>query len=383
MKENAPWAPGFIVVSMIVMFAFFTRGAHPLVAGMSKTGHGGKHAIEYSLAWLLCMNSLVKLVVCLIALPIQYSKTEPGKDRDALIAFNFKTYLCYSFPAVMYQISDVAYVLMLVVMNPALGLPMASLKILATGILVHSFAATSFGKDIFKKLNDIQWIAVILLLIGVVLTTPMGEQVKGKESAMGNVTLGLVWAIVYSTCSALANVGTELLFKKTLSPKSRLTQGLLIQNIQLYSWASAVCLAYMFIKEGKEVLAKGPFHDFNSWTWGLLILDAFGGLGASLVFKYLNNITFLFINVATMVAATLISVPLFKFDFSGSFIVALVIITLATYLYKRVEIMATASDLWDHYMGIAGLRRACSCRRRCGKGRNTAQADAKRQPSVA
>ena len=31
-----------------------------------------------------------------------------------------------------------------------------------------------------------------------------------------------------------------------------------------YSWYFVVCLAYMFFKEGREVLTKGPFHHFNS-----------------------------------------------------------------------------------------------------------------------
>ena len=70
-QEKAPWAPGVSIVFMIVIFAFLIRGAYPIMAGMSKSGHGGKHAIEYSLAWLLCLNSLVKLVMFSCALPFQ------------------------------------------------------------------------------------------------------------------------------------------------------------------------------------------------------------------------------------------------------------------------------------------------------------------------
>lgn len=369
----APWAPSFMMVCLIVVFAFLTRAGHPLIAGMSKgNGTGGKHEILYSLAWLLVLNSLLKLIVCGIALPIQY-KVTPANERANLVAWETKTFFYYLVPAVLYQVSDVAYVLMLVVMNPALGLPMASLKILATGILVHVFSKFKFGRHIFNPLNDIQWIALGLLLVGVVLTTPMGkvDPKSDKGDAMGNVGLGFIWALVYSVASALANVGTELLFKRALEEEgeddeeaqvrveARVTQGLLLQNIQLYFWATIVCLAYMFIKEGRDIVAKGPFHDFNAWVWGLLILDSCGGLIASLVFKYLNNITFLFINVACMVAATLLSVPLFKFDFSATFAVALVVIFLATYLYKREDILETAKRLWNFYVSSVGLTGLC------------------------
>jgi UDP-sugar transporter A1/2/3 len=380
------YVPGFGILCFIVIFAFLTRGAHPLIAGMSKgSDKGGKHDIAYSLAWLLCLNSIIKLVICAIALPIQHGLTSEGPGKRALVQFDTKTFFAYSLPAVFYQISDVAYVMMLVVMNPALGPPMASLKILFTGVFVHSLAVTSLGRGIFPTLNDVQWIALGLLLIGVVLTTPMGKVSSSKtggagaesdkESNLGNIGLGLICAVVYSSASALANVGTELLFKKALTSeveevdeesgeivkkkKAAAVQGLLLQNIQLYAWATVVCIAYMFAKEGAAIISKGPFHDFSGWVWALLILDSFGGLGASLVFKYLNNITFLFINVACMLASTLLSVPLFKFDFTPQFGVAIVVIFISMYLYKRGAIKETAVRLWNHYMTSFGLGSKC------------------------
>ena len=81
-QEKAPWAPG--VYFMIVMFAFLTTGSQTLVAGMSKSGHGGKHAIEYSLAWVLCLGSLVKLVMCSCALPFQVCIRDCGRDVSLL-----------------------------------------------------------------------------------------------------------------------------------------------------------------------------------------------------------------------------------------------------------------------------------------------------------
>ena len=95
--------------------------------------------------------------MCSIALPIQYFCMEkPGAGRAMLIAFDIKTFFLYVIPALLYQISDVAYVLMLVVMNPALGLPMASMKILVTGLLVHLLSYTKMGRKVFTALNDVQ-----------------------------------------------------------------------------------------------------------------------------------------------------------------------------------------------------------------------------------
>jgi hypothetical protein len=95
--------------------------------------------------------------MCGIALPIQYFFMEkPGAGRAMLVAFDLKTFFLYVIPALLYQISDVAYVLMLVVMNPALGLPMASMKILVTGLLVHLLSYTKMGRKVFTALNDVQ-----------------------------------------------------------------------------------------------------------------------------------------------------------------------------------------------------------------------------------
>ena len=55
----APWVPSSGALFGIIIFAFLTRGAHPLIAGLTKGDKGGKHEIAYSLAWLLVMNSYV------------------------------------------------------------------------------------------------------------------------------------------------------------------------------------------------------------------------------------------------------------------------------------------------------------------------------------
>jgi hypothetical protein len=57
----APWVPSTGALFGIIIFAFLTRGAHPLIAGLTKGDKGGKHEIAYSLAWLLVMNSYVTL----------------------------------------------------------------------------------------------------------------------------------------------------------------------------------------------------------------------------------------------------------------------------------------------------------------------------------
>ena len=178
------------------------------------------------------------------------------------------------------------------------------------------------------------------------------ESADGK-SAAGNTLLGLVIALGYSSAGAFGNESCELMFKRKVTREDgspAMTQRLWIQNLQLYFWGASVGIIYMLCKDGRDIMARGPFHDFDHWTWMALGAHVSMGIAASLVFKYLNNIMFLFISVACMVAAALISIPLFHFKFSVAFIIALVLIMVASYLYKREALRKTASDLVDRYL---------------------------------
>ena len=119
----------------------------------------------------------------------------------------------------------------------------------------------------------------------------------------------------------------------------------------MYFWGALIGFGYMFAKDHESVLMRGPFHDFDMWVWIALSAHVIMGISASLVFKYLNNIVFLFIQTACMLAVALISIPVFKFKFSPSFVIALVLILVASYMYKREAIRKKSGELFDYYMG--------------------------------
>ena len=171
----------------------------------------------------------------------RYASTEKeGPARGRLVAMEPKTFFLYMIPACMYQISNLLWFLLVMVINPALALPMGSMKVLLTGILVHSLALTPIGRNTFKTLHDVQWLALVILVVGVLLCAPeaifgggSSKDKDGKESASGNVTLGLLIALGYSFAGTLGNVSCELLFKRPSREGENHTQGLLMQNMQV------------------------------------------------------------------------------------------------------------------------------------------------------
>eukprot|EP00947_MAST-08B_sp_MAST-8B-sp1_P002501 g2501.t1 len=231
------------------------------------------------------------------------------------------------------------------------------MKIIMTGILVHAGSCFPWGRRIFSAPDDVQWAAIAVLFIAALLTNPdifggSGKNSEAKTNASGdspaNALLGFLLALGQSAAGALGNVSCELLFKRP-SQKSMPPQAMVAQNLQLYLWGAAIGFAYLFAKDGREILTRGPTHDFDHWTWIAIGSHTIMGLAASLVFKYLNNIVYLFIHVGCMLVVALISVPVFHFKFSPSFACALFLILISSYLYKRKAIRTQALAL------LAGL----------------------------
>lgn len=361
-QPPGPWVPSFTTLMGIAFLSFGCRTWLPLAIGLSKNG---KHDLLYSVAFVVAFAETIKLSFCLPILAGQYIAT-PKKERANFVRFDTKTFFLYAIPATMYQASNLLWFLLIMVINPGLALPLGSIKVLATGVAIHTAAVLPFGRKIFKTLTDVQWLALVILVIGVLLCNPdtifgSGEKkdltlkdgglAEGKNAA-GNTLLGLLIALGYSCAGALGNVSCELMFKRPVTSRDGVPQQmqrLWIQNIQLYFWGAVVGVTYLLCKDGKDIIARGPFHDFDHWTWMALSAHVSMGIAASLVFKYLNNIVFLFISVACMLAAALISIPLFHFKFSVAFIIALVLIMAASYLYKREALRKTASNLMDRY----------------------------------
>lgn len=120
-------------------------------------------------------------------------------------------------------------------------------------------------------------------------------------------SIGLSAVIAVAVLSGLTGVYFEKVLKDTESPASVWTR-----NIQLSFYSLFPALAVIVFKDGEEIAKHGVFDGYNWIVWALIILQAFGGVLASLCINYADNIAKNFATSISIVIGFLFSVWFFR-----------------------------------------------------------------------
>lgn len=334
-----PWAPTWSQSATVFVAMSVCRVGEPLVTGMSKAPSG--HKIEYSVAWFLFFQASLKLLAMLITLPIQRSLASPDQVESLHWAgsiSDWKLFLIYSIPSIFFLGSDLLYVATLIVMNPALSLPMhMAFRVITNSALVHLLSFSAIGKSIFEPLTGVQWAGTVCLVIGVVLLTPaqVGDRDQPDDGSVGNFILGVALNIGYALCTTLGSISTEVLVK-TNSQKQSTT----VQNIQVYSWMVGCSMAYVIgdlianQTERDQFSSAGPFHHWSIWVWAMSFLWASYGILASTVLKYASATVLLLLNLLSNPVATMLCVPLFHHRMDRDYVLSFCTILVGIYMVR-------------------------------------------------
>ncbi|KAI1812419.1 UDP-galactose transporter [Poronia punctata] len=157
---------------------------------------------------------------------------------------------------------------------------------------------------------------------------------EGIEDDLNNTpvmdySIGVSAALAVAALSGLTGVFLEKVFK---DPQT--TASIWIRNIQLsfYSLVSALLVGVIF-KDGQEIIVHGFFNGYSWVVWALIILQAFGGVVASLCIHYADNIAKNFATSISIVISFLITVWFFTCEVTFPFIIGTALVILATFLY--------------------------------------------------
>jgi len=147
--------------------------------------------------------------------------------------------------------------------------------------------------------------------------------------------IGLILMIIYSLISGLSGCLNEKLLKLNFS------DSIYVQNIYLYlygclfNFLAHICEIYF--NEVPGLSKKYYFEDFlsgfNGLTWIIVFTQVFNGLTMSIVMKYQNNITRLFVISSSLVVTVLMSVFLFSLKLNIYFYFCFCTILIALYSY--------------------------------------------------
>ena len=265
---------------------------------------------------MVLLVEIVKLGFCGAVFFIQYKST-PYSKREELRDLNFNQSLHFLVPAVLYAASNTLVYVGMSYISAAFFHVFGNIRILTAGILYRIMMK--------RKQSDIQWLSMVLIAAGALLSST--EEKKGDSD---NPILGFVFIMSMTIFSTSASIYSEKYFKKT--------QGLSIffQNIVLYSYGIIVNIIVLIFRYDGE---KGVFEGFDQAGFFVLLVQSTMGVSLSFIFKYLDNIVYVISLVVSMFLTALFSAVFSNFSFSLNFIAALVVVTIGIYFFYRDKIL--------------------------------------------
>ena len=306
-------AQEFTRKTMVVIALTILTSSQGLLIAVSK--QGGK--FEYSVMSANCMVETTKCVISLLFLMRQWNTI--GVTEDNTLVTTLNEIWVFPVPALLYLIKNLMQYVIFLYVDPPSYQVLKNLNIITTGILYRIFLK--------KKLNSIQWSALILLTLGCT-TSQLNTQ---SDNVLSTPTMGVFLAIVMALLSGAAGVYTEMIIKK------RPQRSINVQNFYLYSFGIVFNMVAIFMYDNSQVMEKGFFYGYSSITFIMIMNHALSGLAVSMVMKYANNITKVYSTSVAMLLTTLISIPLFGFELSLPFMLGSGVVTVAVFLHSQAK----------------------------------------------
>lgn len=180
-----------------------------------------------------------------------------------------------------------------------------------------------------KQLSRLQWVALVILFVGVSIVQLQPENVHKKPVAVEqNPVVGLAAVITACIMSGFAGVYFEKILKGT-------QQSVWLRNVQLGGIGTVVGYITLELSDGAQVREKGFFFGYDSWVWFVILLQSCGGLIVAVVVKYADNILKGFATSAAIILSCVGSVFIFAFSLSLEFCVGAFLVIMSTYMYSK------------------------------------------------
>ncbi|XP_026685670.1 UDP-galactose/UDP-N-acetylglucosamine transporter srf-3 [Diaphorina citri] len=269
------------------------------------------------------MAEVVKLVVCL-GLVFADEGFHVGRFINLVRAHTIQNpldTLKVGVPALLYVIQNNLLYISASNLDAATSQVTYQLKILTTAI----FAIILLK----KKISKIQWISLVILVVGVALVQLSSVVEKARPADfVENRMLGFAATILACLLSGLAGVYFEMILKGS-------DVSIWMRNVQL-SLLSLPCAACTcFISDWDKIFQHGFFYNYTWFIVFLVLLNASGGLIVAVVVKYADNILKGFATSLAIVLACVFQVYLFAFVITFQFIVGAFFVMCSVFLYSR------------------------------------------------
>lgn len=359
------------------------------------------------------MAETVKLLACVFVefLYVRRHQTARQSIWVTLLSLGdmFSTWDAYklAIPAILYTIQNNLQYLAVGMLDAATYQVSYQFKIITTAI----FSVIMLN----RTLSRTKWLALGILTFGVAMVQLPSSNSSASSSSRGsievekasNTLLGLVVVVISCCLSGLAGVYFEKILKRHQSPpitssprapspsrvsagsisgapgnprssspnrptplvihhnaNSKLPNGhnpsLWERNIQLAAFSVILALLGIWMKDADSIAEKGWFTGFNGITWIVVTVQALGGLIVAVVVKYADNILKGFATSLSIIISSVVSVWLFDFVPSFTFITGALLVIYATYLYEAGSVSSMPSPIAISTKLLSPVRRLSS-----------------------
>ncbi|KAJ1462446.1 nucleotide-sugar transporter-domain-containing protein [Pelagophyceae sp. CCMP2097] len=181
-----------------------------------------------------------------------------------------------------------------------------------------------------QRLGPRKWASLVVLFAGVaVVQTGKHEQASGAltEETLEGQTLGFLAVAAAAVTSGFAGVYQQKILQG--SPVS-----MWVRNIQMGMTSVMVGVVSVVAKDGAIIQKGGFFQGYSPLVWGVIALQAVGGLNVAFILKYADNILKGFAAAFSTLASCVLEILLFGFQPTWAFLAGATLINAAAYAYS-------------------------------------------------
>ncbi|KAH7725438.1 Protein NSTP-5 a [Aphelenchoides avenae] len=259
---------------------------------------------------------------------------------------NFLDTLKVGVPAFIYTIQN--FLLYVAIENLDAGTYMVTyqMKILTTALFTVLMLK--------RRISLLQWLSLVVLCVGVAIVQISAKQgakavspsnatvvaelffnettlapttpVAVSQAPAQNPIIGFSAIVVACFLSGFAGIYFEKILKGS-------SVSLWLRNVQLASLSLPIGLVVIGAKDWTHVAERGFMQGFDLVVWGVVLLQALGGLVVAVVIKYADNILKAFATSVAIVCASVASIFLFAVYPRLLFILGAALVIVAVVVY--------------------------------------------------
>jgi len=188
---------------------------------------------------------------------------------------------------------------------------------------------------VFKRsLSGMQWIALVLLSVGVFV-------VHVKPNFEFDIHISALWVVLQAFISAIAGVANEYMYKDPAQKSANILQ----QNAYFYSFGTFFATVYLLMTEGPSIFDPDNFFQGFNYRVVLIIFISVGlGLSVSLILKYTNVIIKLYAQSAHSPLEVITAHIVLGTELTFFIILASLLIAVSTVMYKMGGVSAKPAE---------------------------------------